>query len=322
VSSLTLITLLLLLLANPGNAQVSFSGFFDVQYLKPEPDQDLFTGFQYGQFEIDVAADFSHRIRTAGSLVLNTETQEFEPGEGYLSLDFSASQSSFNHDRIIQRTQLLIGQFYVPFGIDHRVISSIDRSLVHAPLINRRTIDSWNSVGAQLITHASEWNATLFVVRSFVQGITAGGRIGLNLTRDMEMGISYAKDVYNAQLPGSNLFGTDLKWLFHHFSLKGEAVFSQGVLNGTTSDQSVYHWGYYSQVKYDILRLRRIPMFLVARYGQWQPRLGIDSQTTPPEKRVTMGGGVRLAYQTEIRVEYMANFRDNRTLTFQFAVGF
>ncbi len=325
VYAFIVIAILLMLPANRGEAQVEFSGFFDVQYLEPEEKKDFFTGFHYGQFEIDVATEFMDRIRTDGSLVFNTESQEFEAGEGYLTLDLSSRQSSIrpNSRSFIRQTQIQVGQFYVPFGIDYRVSSSIDRSLVHVPLMNRRTINSWISVGSQLYMCADEWNTTLFAVRSLTEGITVGGRIGLKVSTDAEIGFSYAREIRNAQYRNSALLGTDFEWFVHQFSLKGEAVFSQGVLNGaTTSDQEVYHWGYYVQGKYDILRLRQLPMFLVGRYGQWEPLNGVDSQTIPPEQRITVGVGVRLAYQTELRVEYMSNLRDDDTLTFQLAVGF
>lgn len=308
--------------------QVDVSGFFDVQYAKPSDQQDVFSGFQYGQFEIDLSARTGRRVMMEGALALNADEQKFEPGLGYLQVDLSprlTGQRARSSGSYLREFGVQLGQFDVPFGLDYKVMRSIDRSLVHAPLMNRRSIDSWNSIGANVYLRSEQWNLVGFVVNGLTDGYTAGGRIGLKPGPNMELGFSYARGMtLQDGLQTTEIVGADIQGVARQFTWKGEALFSRGVLNGEPSaDPMDAHWGLYLHGKYDILTFHRVPLFLVGRYGRWMPMDSFKERLNlSPEQELTIGMGANVAYQSQIRLEYQANFRDPGALTFQFVVGF
>lgn len=326
---LVILALLLVFLNHQTSfAQVDVSGFFDVQYAKPSDQQDVFSGFQYGQFEIDLSARANRRITMEGALALNQNEQKFEPGFGYLQLDLSPrarERGARSSGGYLREFGVQLGQFNVPFGLDYQVIPSIDRSLVHAPLMNRRTIDSWNSIGVNAYARSEQWSLVGFVVNGLTGGYTAGGRIGLKPGPNMELGFSYARGMtLRDGLQTTEVVGADIRGVARQFTWKGEALFSRGLLNGEPSaDPMDAHWGFYLHGKYDILTFHRLPLFLVGRYGRWMPMDGFkDRLNLSPEQDLTIGLGANVAYQSQIRLEYQANFQDPGALTFQFVVGF
>ncbi|MEJ2049893.1 MAG: hypothetical protein P8Y60_08660 [Calditrichota bacterium] len=318
--------ILIFLSASNASAQLDVTGFFDVQYAKPSDQKDVFSGFQYGQFEIDLSAKASERLTMEGALALNPDEQKFEPGIGYLQLDLSPTSPSRRDRRggaFVKEFGFQFGQFDVPFGLDYQVIPSVDRSLVHVPLMNRRSIDSWNSIGMNMYARCDQWNFVGFIVNGITEDYTAGGRIGLKPDPGMEVGISYARGASLNGLQPTEIVGADLQGLMRQFSWKAEANFSRGILNGEASlDSMDAQWGYYFHGKYDFFASSKMPMFLVARYGRWMPLEGFQGQQLHTEQQITIGVGAKVAYQSQIRLEYLTNVRDPGELTFQFVVGF
>lgn len=310
-------------------AEIELSGFCDLQYVSGKELPSEIDGFQYGQFEFNATAPVNRWITLQGALALNQPQGKFEPRLGYVDLNFldiGAYKRLPSKRSLIKKWGMWIGQFDVPFGIDYKVSSSIDRALVHAPLVNERTIDSWNSIGTALYLSGSEWNVLLFGVNGFTDAVAAGGRIGAKLDYDVEVGFSYSRDQQSGSDPPPEIFGVDLQWHSAYFSGKGEIVRSRGIRNGGPETNGASpQLGFYFQGIYDVWLFHRHPFYLVGRVGTWTPenRLVIGGGDIGlQENRITAGIGVPLGFQSELRLEYMVTRKNENILTFQLAVGF
>jgi len=325
-SRLFLLLLLVMLGAIPGKTfaeGLEFSGFFDFQYLHSSESGSNTAGFQYGQFEIGVFASLSDRVSAEGALALNPDDMTFEPGAGFVEIDFSKRSQEANY--LIEQAGLMIGQFDVPFGIDYKVIPSPDRALVNAPLVNSRTIDSWNSIGLALTLENSAWNFTGFVVNGMVESSAAGGRLGLQFFPDFEIGVSATKELGNNLENSPQLFGGDFQYTLGQTSWKGEYIRCRGILEGSATEQwDDTHSGYYIQGRYDLPQFRPLPLFLVGRYGAWNPDDGAftGQDEVSSEQQIVAGFGVRFAEFAEFRTELIRVLDESVLLTFQLVAGF
>mgnify|MGYP006295099905 CR=1 FL=1 len=308
---------------------IEFSGFVDVQYAKSQSISEEYDQFQYGQFELDVSAPVNRWMTAEGAIALNPHEEKFEPGAGFFDINLLAnrSPSQFSGKKPFLHTAgLWIGQFDVPFGIDYEVIPSVNRSLVHSPLINEQTIDCWNSVGMTFHASGSMWNIKMFGVNGFGDAVSLGGRVGLKLDRETEVGFSYSKDVFTESTNPHEIFGADIEWRNQQFTGKGEAIYTSGLYQGACPGETNMdaHYGFYFQGKYDVLAFRNHPFFLVGRIGSWIPEndFDIDGQKIEQVNRLTAGIGMPIGYNSEVRAEYLTDGQETSVVTMQLVVGF
>ena len=287
----------------PASAQVEWSGFFDILYTDSQEKGD--GTFGYGQFEVDLAVSPSECISAEGALAYNADEGFFELGAGFLDFHLFGSEEGHRvRGGAFTHSGLIVGQFDVPFGIDYRVIPSIDRKLVTPPLVNQMTIDSWNDWGIQLYGATDRANVVLFGVNGSAGGQAIGGRIGVTPTEQIEVGGSYAFDMNGDGEVASTVLGIDLGASWNALSVKGEYTMAE---DDKTEDASWKHAGFYVQGTYDFEEATGRPAFVVLRYGTWSP----DDDAAEDLDRLTAGLGYRIVEGVEVRCELQKNGGEN-----------
>ena len=305
--------------ALPASAQVEWSGFFDILYSYSQKKGD--GTFDYGQFEVDLSVPLSEYISAEGALAYDAGVLGL--GAGFV--DFHLFGTEKGH-RVrgggLTHSGLIVGQFDVPFGMDYRVIPSIDRKLVTPPLVNQKTIDSWNDWGVQLYGAIHRANFVLFDVNGSAGGQAIGGRIGIIPVEEVEFGGSYAFDMNANGDVASTVLGIDVQASWKSLAVKGEVLSAE---DDKTKDEPRKHSGFYAQGTYDFEEVIGWPMFAVVRYGVWSP----ESESAPVQDhtRLTLGLGVRIAESVEVRCELQRNGKenaeeDNDVITLQVVVGY
>lgn len=303
---------------------LEFYGFFDLQY-RHKRAEDLPRGMDYGQFEVDISMPLHDRITGEGAIAYGDGV--FELGAGFL--DFLLLERE-EESKFVSSLGLMVGQFDVPFGIDYLSIPSPDRLLVCPPLINDKTIASWNDFGFNLYGEGLYWNFLVYGVNGFSENQAYGGRIGLKPVSGIEIGSSYSRDFNQDYNPQSRLFGVDLQVKKGPFNVKGEGFFARGLLDGENTETiSEKHSGYYVQTAVELMDWLRIPAFVVGRYGWWKPDFEVDSDDIGnlEQNRITVGLGYRLVDNVEIRSQYMFQKAQkteykNECITTQFVISF
>jgi len=313
----------------PASAQIEWSGFFDILYSDSQEKGD--GTFDYGQFEVDLSVPLSEYISAEGALAYDAGVVGL--GAGFVDFHlFGTEEGYWGRGGGLAHSGLIVGQFDVPFGIDYRVIPSIDRKLVTPPLVNEQTIDSWNDWGVQAYGATGRANVVLFGVNGFTDGQAIGGRIGIaplalpGSAEPIEIGGSYAMDMNADGEAASTVLGADVQASWKSLAVKGEYLSAE---DDKTEDASKKHAGLYVQGTYDFEAAIGYPMCSVVRYGMWSPDYEVDAEGTPVQKldRLTVGLGVRIAEGVEIRCELQKNGEENvevddDVITFQVVVGY
>jgi len=310
---------------------IALSGFGDVLYVHDTAALDEDT-FGLGQAEVDLDASFGEKFHAAVAIAYDVEQEHF--GLGAFTLNYHVLGTEGAHFRRgghISHSGVLAGRFDVPFGLDWRVLPSIDRHLVSAPLVVDHTHDSWNDVGCQLYAvadfigvtafacngwdyDASEWvtvaaddslgRSTVISKHSF------GGRLGLKPLPNLELGGSYARLSGRDDTQSMCLTGADLSLANGPLTFKGEFVAHRidlGILGVLENS------GFYIQGLLDFGSC-----FLVGRYGEFAPDLDEKDFT-----RLCGGLGWRILEGGELRCEYQNNGEDAEDRFFlQLVAGF
>ena len=288
------------------SAQVEWSGFFDILYTDSQERGD--GTFDYGQFEVDLAVSLSECISAEGALAYNADEGFVELGAGFVDFHlFGSEEGHLVRRGVLTHSGLIVGQFDVPFGIDYRVIPSVDRKLVTPPLVNQMTIDCWNDWGIQLYGVTDRANGELFGVNGSAGGQAIGGRIGVTPTEQIEVGGSYAFDMSGEGEVASTVLGVDAGASWNALSVKGEYIMAE---DDKAEDVSWKHTGFYVQGTYDLEEATGHPAFVSLRYGAWSP----DDDAVDGLDRLTVGLGYRIVEGVEIRCELQKNGEENEEI--------
>lgn len=280
------------------SAQIQWSGFFDIQYARTASDT-VSDEFTYGQFEVDLSMSLTDRISAEAAIAWGDGS--FELGAGFVDVHLWTTEEEHPpRGAFLSHSGLVVGQFDVPFGIDYRVIPSPDRKLVSPPLVNQKTIDSWNDMGVQVYGAGPLGNFVLFGVNGFSDGGAYGGRVGVIPVEGIEAGISYAMDRTMGGDTEATVLGLDGSAAVGRVEVKGEFM----AMEEEKTIEPKKHAGFYVQASYDL-----DPVFAVGRYGRWVPEFDGDGdgQDDPALTRITLGGGYRIAQPIEVRVEHQMN---------------
>ena len=213
--SIALTLLLLSFLAITADAQennrpegIDFKGFLDLQY------NDSARVFQWGQLELDFLRKINESVTVEGAIAYNPELESFGIGAAFVDFTLFACKSNFCLiTRFFDRAGIIAGQFYLPFGIDWKVYSSIDRKLVTAPLAVEETHGAWNDAGIMFYAEQRYVNLVLYQANfenpnslDIITRRLSGGRIGITPFEGIEIGGSFARDFRDKRNSRSDAF--------------------------------------------------------------------------------------------------------------------
>ena len=283
-------------------------GFFDLQH-RSKTIGALPVGLSFGQFEVQVAVELNEFFYAEGSFALGEGS--FEPGSVFFDFSISRLLESKGYSPSFENG-LIVGQFDVPFGLDYRCMPSPNRPNITAPLINQRTINSWNDIGASLYHSGRFVNTNLFVLSQTWLGNSIGGRIGLMPVSYCEIGVSECKNLSADTLGQRSVQGLDCHLELDFVQIQGEYLFAKGIIDGElASAGNIKHSGYYLQALIDIEKKYSFPFYLLVRHGSWEsdaPALVDPSDTI---SRFTAALGYRVAPGVEVRLEYLNQQSDD-----------
>ena len=294
------ISSLFLILQRTALGQIKFSGFADILFHSSE------SRFQIGQMELDITSELHPAISFEGALALNPDTYCFEAGTGFIELTFpeekgqhSARGAFFNH------TGLSLGLFDVPFGLDWQHIASPDRRLVTPPLLNEKSINGWNDMGANFHTDIGITNLVIFIVNGAAEGYSIGGRIACTPSQALGVGLSLSTQT-EANDVGSKpqIIGGDLEGTIGSLSTRMEVQYVDGLREGDFAaiDSLNTHRGFYVQTDLDLTAILKHPLALIGRYGDWS-----TVNNSEEARRATFGVAYTPIPGFEVRAEFLMN---------------
>jgi len=298
--------------------QIQFSGFADILFVQALEAASI-SEFQVGQFELDITAKLRPGISFEGAFALNPETGTFEVGAGFIEITFQAENvhhaargEYFNH------TGFSIGQFDVPFGIDWMHIASPDRRLATAPLINEKSINSWNDVGLNFHTDIGKANVVAFLVNGASDGYSIGGRAAYTPLDAIEMGVSYfTQTETNALGSKPQVIGVDFQSVTGPLATRAEMHYSEDLLYGDFSaiDAINTHHGFYLQTDLDLTDNLNLPLVLIGRYDDWS-----TINNSEESQRTTLGLAYTVTEGFEFRAEYLSDITNEEPVAQQFVI--
>lgn len=255
------------------------SGFADVIY-SSIPDSTSSGHFRLGQVELDLTCHIHERVRS--DLAIAYDDGAF--GLSTMTIGFI----------ITDRTEIYVGQFDVPFGIDLDFYASPDRKLISPPLAVEKTHNLWNDIGLQFCAGWRDFGLVLFAVNSLAQAevsVVPGGRLFYSPLDLIEFGASIGIGLTDDTEPEAILLGGDFQLSYKNLCLKGEYI--EHTYERTTDSKTTA--GFYLQATVDV-----DPFFFCARYG------GLDSDLPNLDEldRVTFGAGYKIIDKVELRGEY------------------
>ena len=303
---------------------VEITGFGDFYYAIGQ-DRTQADDFALGQVELDLAATIDDKIVIETAVAYDAQGETLNLG-GFI-VDFHLFGSEGEHFRTftgINHSGIIVGAFDVPFGIDWNVYSSIDRKLISGPLAVENTHNFWGDSGVLGYAEAKWINAVFYGANGFgYEGtdstgnpvdvdmkVAFGGRIGIAPHEIIELGGSYAGFLNQTDKLDMSLMVADCQISYEGYSIKGEYIVHGIALAG---ENNMTNTGFYIQGMYDF----GIP-FLVARYGVFSP----DEENTNELTRLSVGAGLTVRENCELRFEYRANSEDDDDAAFMLSVGF
>ena len=290
-------------------AQIEFSGFMDfISYTDLEiPASE----FSYGQFEIDMAMELTENMYAEAAIAYNADEEKMALGMGFIEYYF------YNNKWL---PSLSLGQFDVPFGRDYLVLPSTDRPLVTVPLLNRKTIDSWNDSGLNVNGALSLLEYSVFYVNGQGDCFSLGGRANMTLFKTMNFGFSYAGDIGKADIK-SDIYGLDFAMEILSSEVIVEYQKASNLLDGIV--QKAEHSGYYVQIKTDFKPFTCLPLFTLARFGAWADESDLGSDTA---NEIVFGAGWNLSENASLRCEFLQEKKNDviavNTLIVQTVISF
>ena len=306
----------------PISNEIEITGFMDFisAYSNSQADK---TNLNLGQAELDLTKVLSNSKSVALAIAYNAEESKFELGMATLDLQVS------------NYTTFSIGQFDVPFGVDYKTYASVDRKLITAPRVVEFTHEGWNDIGAQIYVENKSGNFSAYIVNGFESSAeiseqvfniatslfeeqiievnttpsnAIGGRLGINLLSQLEIGSSIALGLNADNKDEMLLTGFDIQLQYQNLSLKGEYISHS--LNRSINKEENH--GYYLQSLYDFQKF-----YITSRYGSFQPD-GVEWIG-----QLSIGGGIPLLEGSELRFESILHesSENNRTMI-QFVAEF
>ncbi len=333
--------------------ELSISGFGDFFYeVQNASEQEIgadYSNYGINQAELDITSDLDKQVSVEAAVAYNADDSLFELGAFIIDFRIAGDEKSHFHNvNRIETAGIMAGQFDVPFGIDCYSYPSIDRPGVTAPLIVENTHDGWNDLGVQAYIETNRFNLVAYIANGIGYEQTCevglcstpftmtakqalGGRIGLSLHENIEIGGSYAHvpgrevepSLYQLETPNSMaLLGGDLQITQGILNFKCEYIAQQ-----IDVDQHEYsskggwleienelrtHTGFYAQGQVDLGKY-----FLVGRYGNYKRNFnGVDR-----DSRTTGTLGYIINDNCQLRMEYQANSGDQDDMAYLQAVA-
>jgi hypothetical protein len=335
--------------APPTRGGIAVSGHLDVQAIGWNAAVEN-NNFELGQLAVDLKSELNRRTTAAMQLAYGYDDQ-IAIDEAYIDWNLYRWDGRPRTDPVgVLQTGVKVGQFDVPFGIEWRDYSSIDRRTVSLPLIVTTTHRGWNDLGV-LYYGETQWaNWAVFAVNGFGVSptlrlpdrpspvhLTAGGvdaadvassdlvpteaygaRAGIIMNEHFEFGTSFAAGYTDDNRQDERLFGFDLTANFAALQLKGEFINHQR--ERTWAKESIY--GYYLEGSYSSGR-----WFGVLRQDAVNPDGGIvyplDVTSNTTVFSASLGGGYRVADKAQLRLEYqLAEGARNDVVFLQTVVAF
>jgi len=315
-------------------SEVEISGFADFYYAVQEADRHD-GDFEFGQAELDFSTEINEKVHVRAAVAYEPNEEVF--GLGEFIVDFNLQ------DKENRKTGIVLGKFYVPFGIDWQVYPSFDRKFVTGPMVVGYTHDSWNDYGIQVYSKTDRYNGVLFLVNGFGYQIAydasdeflgyneylysaddptvrtrdvemkngIGGRVGLTPHEIIEVGGSYVIIQNKDHITDIALLGMNLQVNLGDLALKSEFIRHAMIY---VKENVLANTGMYAQGVYSYGRF--FPGF---RYGMIEPGYeGAESIN-----RLSVLCGFVISTGAEIRFEYQLNSEEEDDLAFlQLAVGF
>lgn len=265
---------------------ITWRGFFDLQYSGTKrPAETAY--FRWGQFELDLESNLSDTIALEGAVAYDSGAQSFGLGCGLLKINAA------------KNLEIAFGQFDIPLGIDYKYYPSPNRPMISSPLLNEAMYNNWNDLGIRLsLNFGANLNTILYMVNGQNsqagqnESCAAGGRASA-VIGNTEFGCSLAHDPAQKD----NFYGLDLSLTGNNITLISEYmhVKNDGINNAAA---------YYILAKYDFE-----PYFLIGRYDYYNQESGYsrDESALSDTSRISVGGGLKIEPQTELRMEYQCD---------------
>ncbi|GAB4322338.1 MAG: hypothetical protein Kow0074_13800 [Candidatus Zixiibacteriota bacterium] len=320
------------------NGEVKVNGHLDVRAV----EGNVAVGnndFQIGQFVLGLSSAVNHKIDAHMEVAYASEAREVAVDEAYIKWRVYEWDGQPKADDPLQfrETGFVVGQFDVPFGIDWRSYSSINRPLVSLPLVVTNMHKGWNDLGAQFYAKTTWSTLSVFAVngfgtspalrvdevnrlpepliaadveadQNFLPTEAYGARFGLFMSEFVEFGTSFAAGYMDDNTQQSRMFGVDASFNFEQVELRGEFISRRRM---QTSGQYM-DLGYYVQSLY-----RQGRLFGVVRADAYRPDEGATYFCG------SGGAGYQVFDNAQLRAEYrLAEGSSNDTVYLQSVIAF
>ncbi len=259
------------------SAAVEIAGFMDYRYDDAENTEGQFQFRPGNGVELSLSSELSPHVTAQATIV--SGGGGFTLGPSFVDWNIKAAGEHDVHGAMVDHSGIQAGLFDVPFGIESRYYSSVDRPTVSAPFLTARllgggwtdygfhayfsnqcgeeecpgpfTLDlygvtglQWND-GADAILGTLDDGLVTVPLTAFSNGRTLGGRFGFSVTDGLELGGSYARGDYHANIggmdPGMTLTGLDVTLSHGALAVRGEyATFSGEIPAGP--DREIKTW--------------------------------------------------------------------------------
>lgn len=222
--------------ASPAFGGVEITGFIDYRYDDAENAEGSFQFRPGNGAELDIASVFSPRL--AAQVTLVSGGGGFGLGPTFLDMNLKDDGQHKVHGEMVDHSGVKIGLFDVPFGIESRYYSSVDRPTVSAPFLTARLFNGgWTDFGFDLYlanecgregcpgpftldifgVTGLQWNdgadgvfgnsddglVTVPLV-AFSNDRTFGARLGYSVLPNLDLGGSFATGSYHANVSGAD----------------------------------------------------------------------------------------------------------------------
>jgi hypothetical protein len=290
---------------------LEFTAFGDFYYQFSRPDAD---GFYIGAIELDASLKLSDWVNVATAIAFNGADDEFALGAFVIDCGILGQGEGYPlHSKVLEKSGVSFGKFDVPFGAAYLEYPAVSNRLVTQPQAVLATHGGWNDIGAQAYALAEHWTGTAYLVNGpdyptksgedAPARSAAGGRLSAKAL-GAELGGSGAW-VFGSSGAAELFAGADLGAVVGPLDLRAEYLLRRVDVEGPDDTHGVYGRA--------ILKLE--PAFLVGRYET------VIQSSTPLDRRFTVGGGVEVFPQGEVRAVYEQSFESDARMVLLQLVG-
>ncbi|HWA72106.1 MAG TPA: hypothetical protein VG937_07230 [Polyangiaceae bacterium] len=290
---------------------LEFTAFGDFYYQFSRPDAD---GFYIGAIELDAALKLSDWVNVATAIVFNGADDEFALGAFVIDCGILGQGDGYPlHSKVLEKSGVSFGKFDVPFGAAYLEYPAVSNRLVTQPQAVLATHGGWNDIGAQGYALAEHWTGTAYLVNGpdyptesgedAPARSAAGGRLSAKAL-GAELGGSGAW-VFGSNGAAELFAGADLGAVVGPLDVRAEYLLRRVDVEGPDDTHGIYGRA--------ILKLE--PAFLVGRYET------VLQSSTPLDRRFTVGGGVEIFPQGEVRAVYEQSVESDARMVLLQLVG-